>query len=68
MTTKGRRRPDFHVSAERRQMIASVRHLTQAKCRPKAGRWMDGSFPWENVHATFGMIRGRVSNLPPGMT
>ena len=49
-------------------MIASVRHLAQAKCRPKAGRWMDGNFPWENMHATFGMIRGRVSNLPPGMT
>jgi hypothetical protein len=27
----------------------------------------DGSFPWENIHATIGMIRGQISILPAGM-
>src|SRR6202162_1707371 len=42
-------RMDFHISAEQRQMIASVRELARAEFKPKAGRWMDGSFPWENM-------------------
>ena len=40
---------DFHISPEQRQMIASVRDLAQAEFKPKAGRWMDGTFPWENM-------------------
>src|ERR1700750_3489671 len=40
---------DFHISAEQRQMIASVRELAQSEFKPRAGRWMDGSFPWENM-------------------
>jgi alkylation response protein AidB-like acyl-CoA dehydrogenase len=42
-------RMDFQISAEQRQMLASVRDLAQAEFKPKAGRWMDGSFPWENM-------------------
>ena len=33
---------DFHISAEQRQMLASVRELAQAEFKPKAARWMDG--------------------------
>src|SRR5579864_5329725 len=40
---------DFHISAEQRQMLTSVRELAQAEFKPKAARWMDGSFPWENM-------------------
>ena len=40
---------DFHISAEQRQMVASVRELAQSEFKPKAGRWMDGTFPWENM-------------------
>src|SRR5690348_16464478 len=40
---------DFHISPEQRQMLASVRELAQAEFKPKAARWMDGSFPWENM-------------------
>src|SRR6476469_2006868 len=40
---------DFHISAEQRQMVASVRELAQSQFKPKAGRWMAGSFPWENM-------------------
>src|SRR5262252_1239033 len=45
----GRNGMDFHISAEQRQMLASVRELAQAEFKPKAGRWMDGTFPWENM-------------------
>src|SRR5271154_6775570 len=40
---------DFHISAEQRQMLASVRELAQAEFKPNAGKWMDGSFPLENM-------------------
>src|SRR6516164_7114245 len=40
---------DFHISPEQQQMIASVRELAQSEFKPKAGRWMDGTFPWENM-------------------
>ena len=38
-------RMDFHISAEQRQMVASVRELAQSEFKPKAGRWMDGTLP-----------------------
>ena len=40
---------DFHISAEQHQMIASVRELAQTEFKPKVGRGMDGTFPWENM-------------------
>ncbi len=40
---------DFHISAEQRDMIASVRALAQGEFRQNARRWMDGTFPWENM-------------------
>jgi alkylation response protein AidB-like acyl-CoA dehydrogenase len=40
---------DFHISAQQREMIASVRALAQNDFRAKAMRWMDGTFPWENM-------------------
>jgi alkylation response protein AidB-like acyl-CoA dehydrogenase len=40
---------DFHISAQQREMVASVRDLAQAEFKPKAQRWMDGTFPWENM-------------------
>jgi hypothetical protein len=56
---------DFHISAEQRQ---TVRDMAQVEFKPKSGRWMDDNFPLEHMHATIGMIRGGVSNSPPGMT
>ena len=49
---------DFHISPEQRQMVASVRDLAQSEFKPKAGRWMDGSFPWENMRqlASLGVL------------
>jgi alkylation response protein AidB-like acyl-CoA dehydrogenase len=40
---------DFQISAQQREMIASVRSLAQTEFKPKAMRWMDGTFPWENL-------------------
>jgi alkylation response protein AidB-like acyl-CoA dehydrogenase len=40
---------DFHISAQQREMIASVRDLAQTEFKAKAQRWMDGTFPWENM-------------------
>ncbi len=40
---------DFHIGAEQREMIQSVRHLAQTEFKATAMRWMDGTFPWENI-------------------
>ena len=57
---------DFHISPEQRQMLASVRDLAQSEFKPKAGRWMDGSFPWENMRqlATLGVLGMSVPSRP----
>jgi alkylation response protein AidB-like acyl-CoA dehydrogenase len=40
---------DFQISAQQREMIASVRQLAQTEFKANAMRWMDGTFPWENM-------------------
>ncbi len=40
---------DFHLKPEQREMIQSVRELAQTEFKPIAQRWMDGTFPWENM-------------------
>lgn len=40
---------DFHISTQQRDMVASVRELAQTEFKAKAMRWMDGTFPWENM-------------------
>jgi alkylation response protein AidB-like acyl-CoA dehydrogenase len=40
---------DFHISGQQRDMIAAVRDLAQTEFKPNAHRWMDGTFPWENM-------------------
>jgi alkylation response protein AidB-like acyl-CoA dehydrogenase len=40
---------DFHLSGQQREMIASVRSLAQSEFKASAMRWMDGTFPWENM-------------------
>jgi alkylation response protein AidB-like acyl-CoA dehydrogenase len=49
---------DFRLSAEQRQLLASVRPCVQSELKPRAGRYMDGSFPWENMHrlASLGVL------------
>jgi alkylation response protein AidB-like acyl-CoA dehydrogenase len=40
---------DFQLSAEQREMVNTVRALTQEKIKPRALKYMDGTFPWENM-------------------
>jgi alkylation response protein AidB-like acyl-CoA dehydrogenase len=40
---------DFQINAQQREMIGSVRSLAQTEFKANAMRWMDGTFPWENM-------------------
>ncbi len=40
---------DFHLNEEQRSMVRTVRELTQEKFRPNALKYMDGTFPWDNI-------------------
>src|SRR5262245_36578560 len=40
---------DFHLSEEQRGMVRTVRELTQDKFKPNALKYMDGTFPWDNI-------------------
>jgi alkylation response protein AidB-like acyl-CoA dehydrogenase len=37
------------LSDEQRQFVRTVRALAQKEFRERAARWMDGSFPWDNM-------------------
>ena len=37
------------LSDQQREMVQSVRALAQEKFRGRAERWLDGTFPWENI-------------------
>ena len=46
---------DFRIGAEQRDMREAVRALAQQKFKSRAPRWMDGTFPWENLRELAGM-------------
>ena len=39
----------FHLTQDQRAMVGTVRELTQEKFRPNALKYMDGTFPWDNM-------------------
>ncbi len=49
---------EFQIGTQQREMIASVRELAQTEFKPNAHRWMDGTFPWENMRklASLGVL------------
>ncbi len=49
---------DMRISAEQREMREAVRALAQDKFRARAPRFMDGTFPWENLRelASLGVL------------
>ena len=55
---------DFNISAQQREMIASVRSLAQTEFKANAMRWMDGTFPWENMKklAHYKEISGKLAH------
>jgi len=40
---------DVRINNQQREMLNSVRALAQDQFKPNAQRWMDGTFPWENM-------------------
>ncbi|MDR3531914.1 MAG: acyl-CoA dehydrogenase family protein [Rhodopila sp.] len=40
---------DFRIGTEQREMVAAVRDLAQNEFKPNAGRYMNGTFPWDNM-------------------
>ena len=43
------------LSDEQRRFVQTVRDLAQREFRPRALKYMDGSFPWENMRALAGL-------------
>lgn len=43
------------TAAQHRQMIDAVRQLAQGEFRPRGLRYMDGTFPWENIRQLAGL-------------
>ncbi len=60
---------NFALTPEQRDMVTSVRALVQEKFRPRAMRWMDGTFPWDNIHdlARMGILGMAVPEQYGGM-
>src|SRR5438034_11130820 len=40
---------DFQLTEQQRRMVAAVRDLAQGEFKANAQRYMDGTFPWENM-------------------
>src|SRR5207244_12565363 len=39
------------LSDDQRRFVQTVREITQSECKPRALKYMDGTFPWENLRA-----------------
>lgn len=46
---------EFQLTEAQRALIAPVRELAQSNFRQRALRWMDGTFPWENIRELAGL-------------
>ena len=40
---------DFQLTEQQRRMVAAVRDLAQGEFKANAQKYMDGTFPWENM-------------------
>ena len=40
----------FELSTEQRALVGTIRNLARSEFRGRALKYMDGSFPWENIH------------------
>jgi len=46
---------EFRLTETQRALVASVREMAQGRFRQRALRWMDGTFPWENIRELAGL-------------
>ncbi|MCB4823176.1 acyl-CoA dehydrogenase family protein [Roseicella aerolata] len=49
---------EFRLTEAQRALITPVREMAQTRFRQRALRWMDGTFPWENIRdlASLGVL------------
>ena len=40
----------FQLTSEQRALVGTIRDLARSEFRGRALKYMDGSFPWENIH------------------
>jgi alkylation response protein AidB-like acyl-CoA dehydrogenase len=40
---------NFELTSEQRSIVETIREVTQGEFKGRAQRYMDGSFPWENI-------------------
>jgi alkylation response protein AidB-like acyl-CoA dehydrogenase len=40
----------FQLTSEQRALVGTVRELARDRFRGRATKWLDGTFPWENLH------------------
>src|SRR5882724_2802282 len=40
---------DFQLTGQQRRMVETVRELAQGEFKANAQKYMDGTFPWENM-------------------
>src|ERR1700687_657251 len=40
---------DFQLTGQQRRMVSAVRDLAQGEFKANAQKYMDGTFPWENM-------------------
>ena len=41
---------DFSLTSDQRQMLETVERIRKDVIEPNAMRWMDGTFPYDNMH------------------
>lgn len=46
---------EFALTPEQRSVVRTVRELTQDQFKPNALKYMDGTFPWDNIKALAGI-------------
>ncbi len=46
---------EFRLTEDQRRMVESVRELAQTNFRGRALKYMDGTFPWENIRELAGL-------------
>jgi alkylation response protein AidB-like acyl-CoA dehydrogenase len=45
----------FELTSEQRALVGTIRDLARSEFRGRALKYMDGSFPWENIHKLAGL-------------
>src|SRR5436305_647435 len=46
---------DFQLTEQQRRMVAAVRDLAQEEFKVNAPKYMDGTFPWDNMKKLAGI-------------